>query len=123
MDNKNTPQRANVISLGFNTLLHGLKSFAEDCRWFCSKTVRGFEIKQLRSRLQEEYACLGKALAERVRDAPVAMGQPLPPADGPIELGLKQIAFLKEEIEFLNTELERLGAERQASRKAEREPD
>lgn len=121
MDNKDTPKRSNVMSLGFNTFLHGLKSFAGECRWFCSKALRGFEIKQLRSRLQEEYASLGKALAERVQDAPVAIGQALPPADGPIELGLKQIAFLKEEIEFLNTELERLSAERLVLRKAERE--
>lgn len=92
----------------------GLKVLAYELKWLVMKGIRGLELKQLERRLEAEYAALGKAVAAGVADRNPK--EPMPEPDHDMELALKQIDFLKEEIDHLIAEREKTAEEYQARR-------
>jgi hypothetical protein len=90
----------------WDTLVLGLKVLGWELKWQALRGVRALELRQLEKRLREEYAALGSALADQItlpgegadKDAP------LPAPDEKTALALKQIRFLREEIEHLRRE-------------------
>ena len=71
----------------------GLKTWLAEMKWLIRYRLGCFEIRRLEKELDREYGILGR-IAEEPRGRK---------ADK--ELSLKQIAFLKEEIATLKTEL------------------
>ena len=70
----------------------GWKLLASELRWLALKSLRRWEIRQLRKRLRQEYANLGRLTS---RNAP----------KDATDLCRSQIEFLQEEIEYLEKEL------------------
>ncbi|GAU08230.1 hypothetical protein [Desulfoplanes formicivorans] len=85
----------------WNNLLTGWKVIFSECKWLFIKAFRRWEIKQLHKRLNEEYRTLGKVYATSVEE-----NKTLTPEDVEADIPLKQISFLKEEIEHMNQELD-----------------
>ena len=83
--------------------LLGLKTWLAEIKWLGRTVLGRFEIGRLEKELQREYATLG-----RIAEAPRGRMEDK-------ELCLKQIAFLKEEIETLRAELARDREERMAA--------
>jgi len=111
------PKPQTFFSNGLANFLLGLKVLYGECRWICLKALRGAELSQMRKRLDQEYGALGKALADQLAGLKFTPGQALPPAGPQTELGLKQIEFLKEEIEFMLAEQLRQRSEFIATRR------
>jgi len=82
--------------------LLGLKTWLAEVKWLGRTVLGRFEIGRLEKELQREYASLG-----RIAEAPRGRMEDK-------DLCLKQIAFLKEEIETLRAELARDREERMA---------
>ena len=80
--------------------LLGLRTWAEEMKWLVKSVLGKFEISRLEKELEQEYGMLG-----RIAETPRGKKEEK-------ELCLKQISFLKEEIETLRTELERDREER-----------
>ncbi len=74
-----------------------------ELRWIALGRLRAFEIRQLKKRLDREYETLGR-LAEPVftRDRKASGA-----VSGDVDLCLKQIEFLRDEIAQLDGERER----------------
>lgn len=83
-----------------DTFLLGLKTWLAEMKWLTRSVLGRFEISRLEKELEREYASLG-----RIAEAPRGRMDEK-------ELCLKQIAFLKEEIETLRSELARDREER-----------
>lgn len=81
---------------GFNVLIG-------ESRWNCIRLLRRFEIRQLEKRLAEEHQTLGQSCA-----AALKQGETFDPTQDSNDLTLRQITFLREEIEHLEQELETL---------------
>jgi hypothetical protein len=90
----------------WNNLLNGWKVIFSEFKWLFIKMFRRWEIKQLRKRLNEEYLSLGKVYAFFVEEK-----KPLDPEDTEAEIPLKQISFLKEEIDHMEQELQKSRSE------------
>ncbi|CCH49746.1 hypothetical protein [Pseudodesulfovibrio piezophilus] len=73
--------------------LLGLKTWTAEVKWLGKSVLTRFEISRLEKELNREYGILGR-LAESPRGKKDEK-----------ELSLRQIDFLKEEIETLRTEL------------------
>lgn len=73
----------------------GLSVMGSELKWVAIKSLRNWEICQLRKRLKEEYALLGRVTADEVQDQREA------------ELSRRQISFLQEEIAHLEQEVVR----------------
>ncbi|MEF2232089.1 MAG: hypothetical protein V3571_14245 [Pseudodesulfovibrio sp.] len=82
--------------------LLGLKTWLAEIKWLGRTVLGRFEIGRLEKELQREYATLG-----RIAEAPRGRMEEK-------DLCLKQIAFLKDEIETLRAELARDREERMA---------
>lgn len=88
------------------TVLHGLKVLVSELKWQCISIIRGLETRQMHKRLGREYQALGEmayAAITRTDD-----DKPLPPADVKMLTAVKQIDFLRDEIEHLKHESGRL---------------
>jgi len=75
--------------------LLGLKTWLEEIKWLAKSVLTRFEVSRLEKELEQEYGNLG-----RIAEAPRGKKEDK-------ELSLKQIDFLKEEIETLRSELAR----------------
>jgi len=73
--------------------LLGLKTWLAEVQWLIKSLMGRFEISRLEKELEREYGMLG-----RIAEAPRGKQDEK-------QLCLKQIAFLKEEIETLKSEL------------------
>jgi len=73
--------------------LLGLKTWLEEIKWLGKSVLARFEISRLEKELEQEYGILG-----RIAETPRGKKEDK-------ELCLKQVAFLKEEIETLKSEL------------------
>ncbi|NDV20486.1 hypothetical protein GO013_13805 [Pseudodesulfovibrio sp. JC047] len=73
--------------------LLGLKTWVAEVKWLVRSRLGSFEVRRLEKELDREYGMLGR-IAEQPRGKMAEK-----------ELCLKQIAFLKEEIETLKSEL------------------
>lgn len=94
----------------------GLKVMADELKWTVTRVVRNYEIKQMKRRLDEEYALLGKLARKRMDagEAKAAM-----PRDGEAGIILSQIEFLEKEMEFLEQQMESSRGESLARRREE----
>jgi hypothetical protein len=104
-DSKNFQEQSFFKAL-WNNLLNGWKVIFSEFKWLFIKMFRRWEIKQLRKRLNEEYLSLGKVYAFFVEEK-----KPLDPEDTEAEIPLKQISFLKEEIDHMEQELQKSRSE------------
>lgn len=87
MDNQQ--QKDSVMDI----FLLGLKTWLAEVKWLTRTQLGKFEISRLEKELEREYGMLG-----RIAETPRGKKEEK-------ELCLKQIAFLKEEIETLKKEL------------------
>ncbi len=76
-----------------DVFLLGLKTWLAEIKWLTKSVLTRFEISRLEKELEQEYGTLGR-IAEMPRGKKEEK-----------ELSLKQIDFLKEEIDTLRTEL------------------
>ncbi len=83
-----------------DVFLLGLKTWLAEIKWLTRTVLGRFEISRLEKELEREYASLG-----RIAEAPRGRMEEK-------DLCLKQIAFLKDEIETLRNELARDREER-----------
>lgn len=83
------PQNESVLDI----FLLGLKTWIAEIKWLASSVLGRYEISRLEKELNQEYGILG-----RITETPKGKKEDK-------ELCLKQIAFLKEEIETLKGEL------------------
>ncbi len=81
----------------WDNLATGLKVVGSELRWIVLGRVRAFEIRQLGRRLEREFETLGR-LAEPVLAAHDAKTIKTLSSDAGVNLCLKQIEFLREEI-------------------------
>lgn len=79
---------------------NGLKVMACESKWFFIEKFKRWEIRQLQKRLAEEYATLGRTVAE-AQDS----GTDFNPKASEHDLTLRQIAFLRDEIKHLEEAL------------------
>lgn len=84
------------IKAMLRTQLEGWSVMGRELQWGAIRSLRSWEIRQLRKRLQEEYTTLGRLSADddsaQTREA---------------EIARRQISFLQEEIDHLEQELVR----------------
>ncbi|WP_462324605.1 hypothetical protein [Desulfoplanes sp.] len=99
--NSQNVQEQSFFKALWNNMLNGWKVVLSEFKWLFIKTFRRWEIKQLRKRLNEEYQTLGRVYASFVEEK-----KSLNPEDTEAEIPLKQISFLKEEIEHMEQELD-----------------
>lgn len=100
----------NKGSRGFlATLLLGLRVLLSEFKWLFVKSLRSFELRQLRKRLRRERSALGLALSEQLKDQ--REGEPLPAPSPETMLAIKQIRFLNEEIAYLESDRANMRAE------------
>ena len=84
-----TPKEESILDI----FLLGLKTWLAEIKWLAASVLGRYEISRLEKELNQEYGILGR-IAETPRGKKEAK-----------ELCLKQIEFLKEEIETLRSEL------------------
>ncbi len=84
-----TPKKEPVMDI----FLLGLKTWLAEIKWLGTSVLGRYEISRLEKELNREYGILG-----RIAELPRGKKKDK-------ELCLKQIAFLKEEIETLRSEL------------------
>lgn len=77
-----------------DVFLLGLKTWLAEIKWLTKSLLTRFEISRLEKELEQEYATLG-----RIAESPRGKKEEK-------ELCMKQIDFLKEEINTLRSELE-----------------
>ena len=102
----------------------GLLVVADELKWIVLRALRSLEIRQMEKRLAEEQAALGRAVAEAVANA--APGEEAPasaPLGAEALLCLKQIAFLGEELAYLQAERDRLRQDLLARRRSALDPE
>jgi HAMP domain-containing protein len=99
------------------TLLRGLKVVVSELKWLLISMLRSIEIRQMNKKLDQEFRMLGqrvyRALSGREK------GQAMPEPDQEIELAMKQIDFLRDEIAHLKNEKNRMRSEMVESRSRE----
>lgn len=81
-------------------LVTGWKVVFSEIKWIFIRAFRRWEIKQLKKRLDEEYLTVGKVFADQLEQK-----KNLDPQNPEAEISIKQISFLKEEIEHMENEL------------------
>ncbi|WP_291497433.1 hypothetical protein [Desulfocurvus sp.] len=97
----------------------GLRVLADELRWLVTSGLRGYESRQVRRRLEAEYAALG-----RLARAHLAPGDKAPlSADGEAGIVMGQIDFLEQELEFMADDMRRTRKEMLARRRREMDPD
>ncbi len=87
----------------------GLKTWLAEVQWLGKSLLTRFEVSRLEKELNKEYGHLG-----RIAEAPKGRKEEK-------EMSLKQIKFLKEEIETLKTESVRDREERMATLRDDRD--
>lgn len=101
-DTHNDPARPEREGFIENTVT-GLKVLGAELKLMLTGILRRHETRQVRRRLEKEYAALGRlarAHVEGAEDAPLS-------TDGEAGIILSQIAFLEKEIDFMDEETER----------------
>ncbi|MBI9081788.1 MAG: hypothetical protein JEY79_18865 [Pseudodesulfovibrio sp.] len=73
--------------------LLGLRTWLEEIKWLGKSVLARFEVSRLEKELEQEYGILG-----RITESPRGKKEEK-------ELCLKQVSFLKEEIETLKSDL------------------
>ncbi|MDD4649886.1 MAG: hypothetical protein PHO79_07735 [Desulfoplanes sp.] len=81
-------------------LVTGWQVVFSESKWIFIRAFRRWEIKQLRKRLNEEYLAIGKLFTGLLEQK-----KPIDPQHPEAEMSIKQISFLKEEIEHMENEL------------------
>lgn len=92
-----------------DVFLLGLNTWLAEVKWLTKSVLTRFEISRLKKELDREYGMLG-------RIAEVPRGK-----KDEKELCLRQVAFLKEEIEVLQTELAKDREERMKNLRKDQE--
>ncbi len=95
-----TVEEKSFFKAGINNLVMGWKVLSSEFKWLGIRAFRRWEIKQLRKRLDSEYQTVGKLVTDLLEN-----NLPLDPKTPEAELSIKQISFLKEEIEHMEKEL------------------
>ncbi|NJB66944.1 hypothetical protein GGQ74_000584 [Desulfobaculum xiamenense] len=93
-----------------DNLITGLKVLADETKWIVLKGLRAVEIRQMEKRLESEYAAIGRHIHDGIvpgEDGRKSSGT-IPPVDDDLLLSLKQIEFLREEIDYLRNERTRV---------------
>jgi hypothetical protein len=94
-----------TLKIHWHNVSLGLRVVGSELKWLFLRILRNWEISQLRRRLEQEYALLGRTEAEAA-----GLDVSASPARTHIfdekELALKQIAFLLDEIGFLSTQIQ-----------------
>ncbi|MFO8031718.1 MAG: hypothetical protein R6U22_04175 [Desulfohalobiaceae bacterium] len=80
----------------------GLRVMGSELHWSIIRGLRGWEIKQMQNRLQQEYQELGKLNRQKEQ------GQADSDQEQKMELCKQQIDFLERELQFLQQELQRV---------------
>ena len=93
-------EEKSFFKAGISNLVMGWKVLSSEFKWLFIRAFRRWEIKQLRKRLNEEYQTVGELFSDLLDQK-----KPLDPATPEAELSIKQISFLKEEIDHMETEL------------------
>jgi hypothetical protein len=88
------------------TVWHGLKVLGSELKWQCISIIRGLETRQMHKRLGREYQALGEMAYASITKT--AEDKPMPHADVKMLSTVKQIDFLRDEIEHLKRESGRL---------------
>lgn len=91
----------------FGNLVFGLKVVLSELKWLVLRGTRAFELRQMNKRLDEEYAALGRAVAQSVDNGADDIAKFGPAAD----TAFRQVSFLTEEIDYLRREKESLRGE------------
>ncbi len=112
------PRPATTHGVWGNFIL-GLKVLGAELRWLAVSLVRRCEARQVRRRLEAEYAALGRLAREHLKSEGKA---PMSP-DGEAGLAVSQIDFLEQEIAFLDKELGRAREDELAKRRRELDPE
>lgn len=99
------PQNESVLDI----FLLGIKTWLAEIKWLAKSLLTRFEISRLEKELNQEYGNLG-----RIAETPRGRKEEK-------ELSLKQIDFLKEEIETLRSEAARDREERMAKLRENRD--
>ena len=110
----------------FGTLALGLKVLGSELALLASTGVRALELRQMRRRLSEEYALLGRLTARRAEAQEAghgAAGEEAAPSQEEVDLALGQIDFLKQEIARMEAEREQHRETFLADRRARLSPD
>lgn len=79
---------------------NGLKVIANEAKWFFINNFKRWDIRQMQKRLTEEYATLGRNVAQ-AHESGVAFD--LSASDN--DLILRQIIFLRDELALLENDL------------------
>ncbi len=107
--NKNSKDIGPLLSV-----LYGLQVMAAEAKWLLLSTIRTFEINQLKKRLQEEETLLGSLIAETLggSESETITGLDVQACDkAQLNVALKQIAFIKDEIAYLQRDRENMRQE------------
>ncbi len=99
-NNNAAPRPASRGILG--NLLYGLKVVGSEIKWLALGGLRAFEIHRMEKRLDQEYQAVGKKVHEQAKAHDPGQGRPV--RDEKVQLALKQIDFLQEEIAYLKEE-------------------
>lgn len=97
-----------------DTLLRGLKVVGSELKWLLISALRGIEIRQMNKKLDQEHRMLGQHVYQALSGKENARAMPEP--DKEIELAMKQIDFLKDEIAHLRNEKNRMRSDMVESR-------
>ncbi|GAB1410890.1 hypothetical protein MASR1M90_20440 [Desulfovibrionales bacterium] len=85
---------------------NGLKVIANEIKWFFINAFKRRDICQMQKRLNEEYATLGRSVAQ-AHDNGVAFD----PCASEHDLTLRQITFLRNELALLENDLSQTRAD------------
>lgn len=97
----------------------GLRVLGSEIWWMLTGWLRSYESRQVRRRLNAEYAALG-----RLARVHLASGGKAPlAADGEAGIAVAQIDFLEKELEFMADDLRRTRKEMLARRRRELDND
>ncbi len=108
--NKNSNDIGPLLSV-----VYGLQVMAAEAKWLILSAIRSFEISRLKKRLQEEEALFGSLIAKSIENTASDPSSTGPDAgsceSAQSKVALKQIAFIKEEIAYLQRDRENIRQE------------
>lgn len=109
MNQNATKPALNAVKSFLATIILGLRVLFSEIKWLFLKAVGVFEQAQLKRRLRQEYAELGKSLAEQLHG--ISEKDTLPRPSQETLLAIMQIKFLTEEINHLELERDQMRKE------------
>lgn len=97
----------------------GLKVLGGELKWLAMRLIRGCESRQVRRRLEAEYATLGRLARRHLENG----GKAPMTGDGEAGLSLSQIEFLEQEVAFLEKDLAAAREKDLARRRRDLDPE